>query len=194
MSYPYANIVRLASGSGSAKRTMTGKSKQTLITASKDCYIAFNVDSVTAAMGYFIKAGEQYVFNILYPTKIAAIQSSEAGTVSIMEFGDQVLIITEKATFTGNADLVRVGIPTTYTGNSSLMKVIADTFDGKSYMHKTRVATFSGNSTLKKTGIATTFTGNARFAVMHSATFSANASLLKEIAGTFTGGSHFQLE
>jgi hypothetical protein len=160
MSYPYSNIVHLATGAASAKRTLCGNSKKSLITATKDCYIEFNVDSTSAAKGYYIKAGEQYVFDIMYPTKIAAIQSSEAGSVSIMEFGDKVIIITEKATFVSDANLQGPVVTTVFSGDTYFHKEYSATYNGDSSLKKVLSGTMTGDANIYKAASSTSITGD----------------------------------
>jgi len=204
MSHPYSNIVHLATGAASAKRTLCGNSKKSLITATKDCYIEFNVDSTSAAKGYYIKAGEQYVFDIMYPTKIAAIQSSEAGSVSIMEFGDKVIIITEKATFVSDANLQGPVVTTVFSGDTYFHKEYSATYNGDASIKKTVQPQFYGNANLKDVSISTTFNGNAsalkviestfagdsRFAVTYADTYTGDCVLMTVYAATMTGDAN----
>lgn len=197
MSLPYSNIVRLATGASSAKRTLSGKSKRTLITVTKDCFIAFNVDTITAAMGYYLKAGEQYTFDILYPTKIAGIQSSEAGVASIMEFGDSVLKITEAATFTSNSNLKSAPVSTTITGDTYFLKERTDTYDGNASIKKVVNATLTGDANIYKAASSTNITGDTNLVktvesslkadafIAAGDSFSGNASLKGTEEATF---------
>ena len=119
MPFPYTNVATIATTTTSASRKLSGKSKQTLASATQDCYIAFDANSVSTTGGFFVKAGEQYIFDMLYPTKIAAIRSSQDGRLSIMEMGDVILQVTETATITSDTNL-KISVSATATGDTNL--------------------------------------------------------------------------
>ena len=203
MSYPYTNIATLATSGTSASRTLSGHSKQTLVSASKDCYIAFDADSVSATGGYLIKAGEQYVFDILYPTKISAIQSSEAGRVTVMELGDVQLHVAESATFTGDSNFKIADVSTDFLGDSKLKVVLSDDYTGNSNLKVVVASTASCDSNLKVTTaglansdssllktISETFSGDSSIMTVYSSTFTGDTSIATRYSATATSDSN----
>lgn len=186
MSYPYSNIAALATSGTSASRTLSGHSKQTLVSASKDCYIAFDADTVSATGGYLIKAGEQYVFDILYPSKICAIQSSEAGRVTVMELGDIQLHVAESATFTGDASIKIADVTTDFLGDAKLKLVLSDDFTGKSNLKIVSASTITGNTNLKVV-LASSLNGDSNLLRTPEQSLSGDSSLVNTYSSSITG-------
>jgi len=189
MSYPYTNIATLATSGTSASRTLSGHSKQTLVSASKDCYIAFDADSVSATGGYLIKAGEQYVFDILYPSKISAIQSSEAGRVTVMELGDIQLHVSELATFTGDSSLKIKDVTTDFLGDAKLTLELSDDFTSNSNLKAVVSGTVTGNTNLKVVS-QSSITGDTNLLSVVLGSISGDASFVATYSGSITGDAN----
>ena len=177
MPFPYTNVATIATTEVSASRKLSGKSKQTLASATQDCYIAFDANSVSTTGGFFVKAGEQYIFDMLYPTKIAAIRSSQDGRLSIMEMGDVILQVTETATFTGDANIKLLDIATAFDSDASIKAVLSDTYSSDSSLKAVIPATITSDTNLK-ISVSATATGDTNLKSADlSSTWTGNASL-----------------
>lgn len=78
--------INLVTGTSSATFSFPVKCKGLYISASQDCYIRIDEDSVSSSNGFFIKAGALYNLEILYPAKISYIQSTAAGNLTILTY------------------------------------------------------------------------------------------------------------
>jgi len=191
MPYPYNNVVVIATTSTATSRTLSGKCKELMVSASKDCYINFDATTATAAGSLLIEAGVPYTFPLLYVSKVNVIRASDDGVLSIMEFGDVVLHITESDSFTGDANLSVKALSTTYTGNASLLIEIADSFVGDTSLKIVSEATVTGDtSILKETAAEYTGDANLYLYTNHAATYTGNASLAVNISDSFLGDSN----
>lgn len=180
MSYPYSNTNNVAFTGTSQSQDLSNKAKQIKLSATAACYISFDVTTVTATNGFFIPADTTATFDVLFPAQISVIQSSGAGTLSVMELADVSVGL-------------NVTVSDTYTGDTNLVGTVEDTFDGDSSILATIASTLLGDASLTKASIATTFTGDSAIVTLNVDTFSGDASIATEYAATFTSDSHLDV-
>jgi len=180
MAYSKSNVINVSFDGTSQSQDLSGKAKQITVSATAACYICFDASIVSATNGYYIPADRQYTFDILFPSQIAVVQDSGAGTLSVMELGD--------------------GIPTmdttvqdTYTGDASLLLVISDTFSCDASLLVNIADTFTGDASLKITDVSTTFTGDALLQTRHEASFSGDGNMATRYEASFGGDSHLDV-
>ena len=179
--HPNTNIINIGFGATATYRNLSSHCKGLTITSDQDCYIKFNVTTVTAATGYFVPADTPTTFDVLYTKQVSVIRASADGTLSVMEYGDVNLIM----------DLYTV----TATGDASLLKVIADSIYGDANLKATDIsATFTSDANLLDEDISTTFTSDASLLLAIALTFTGDAVIMTLTEATITGDANLQSE
>jgi len=179
--HPNTNIINIGFGATATYRNLSSHCKGLTITSDQDCYIKFNVTTLTAGTGYFVPKDTPTTFDVLYTKQVSVIRASADGTLSVMEYGDVNLIM----------DLYTV----TATGDASLLKVIADSIYGDANLKATDIsATFTSDANLLDEDISTTFTSDASLLLAIALTFTGDAVIMTLTEATITGDANLQSE
>ena len=108
MAYPNTNTTNIAFTGTSKSQVLSGKAKQITLTADAACYVSFDSTVVSSTNGFYVPAGQQLTFHVLYSPQISVIQSSAGGTLSVMELSDVIVgfDITVSDTYTGDSNSI----------------------------------------------------------------------------------------
>lgn len=83
-----SNTTNVSFTDTSISQVLSTKAKKVVLSATKDCYISFDLTTVTITNGFFIAARRNYVIPILFPAQISVIRTVENGTLSVLELSD----------------------------------------------------------------------------------------------------------
>lgn len=180
MAYSKSNVINVAFNGTSQSQDLSGKAKEITVSATAACYISFDASLVSSTNGFYIPADKQYTFPILYPSQVAVIQDSGAGTLSVMELGDGI-------------PTMNVTVQDSFTGDASLLSVLGGSFLSDASLLVNIAGTLTGDANLVIENVSTSFTSDALIQTQHVEAFSGDGNMSTRYEVSFLGDSHLDV-